>query len=194
MTTESGAGQGSGQAQGATDGGTGGQGDQGGQQQQQQQDQFDKDRAMATIKAQRESEKQLTTELKEARDKLKALEDEKLSDDEKKTARLTEAEKEKAALEAKVAELLTDSALTDAAVQAGATKPAAVSKLADRSTVKRAEDGSVTNATEVVAKVKEAYPELFGDAPAGSADGGARGGNQGSKKNMNDWIRERASR
>jgi hypothetical protein len=113
--------------------------------------------------------------------KLKALEDEKLSDTERREKRLKELEAENARLagESRRAAILAQAAA------AGAIVPEAIVGLvpADAEDVKAG-----------VAAVKREYPQLFVKPSAGSADAGAGNGKNKEPVDMDTRIRRAAGR
>lgn len=121
------------------------------------------------------------TQLREVQAKLKALEDEKLSDSEKQAKRLKE-------LEAENSRLAGESRRTAILAQAASAKaivPEAIVGLvpADAEDIKKA-----------VAEVKREHPGLFEKPSAGSADAGAGNGNQKAPTDMDTIIRRAAGR
>lgn len=194
MGEEAGQGQGSSQAQGAegTDGG----------------DEFDKDRALATIKAQRESETKLKGELSSTKAEMKALQDqiaewkakeqaeadEKLSEQEKTAKRIAELEQRLADTETQGRSRVAKAALKAAAAAAQALYPDDVPSLVGSDAVKFDKDGNPTNADELVSALKETRPALFQGGRPGSGDGGPRGTAPGGKPGMEQLLRSAAGR
>ncbi len=154
---------------------------------------FDKDRAMATIQAQREAEKTLKRELKEARDEAKKLAKDREADE----AKTRTAEERLAALEEQLANgntRVAKQALRAAAAAAGAIYPEDIPRLVSGE-VEFDDDGEPTNADDLVEALKKSKPALFGTARPGSADGGARGGGDGGKvPTMDERLRQAAGR
>lgn len=113
---------------------------------------------------------------KELEAQLKAHEDAKLSDEQKRAKELQEVRDELNHLrhKARMGEVI------DAAVRAGASKPAAVAKLVD--------DGD-DDLDAAIAKLKKELPELFRPAVTGSADGGSKG-KVGTEKGMSELLRD----
>lgn len=153
-------------------------------------DDFDKDRAMATIKAQREAEDALKARVKElekAEKSLKEIEDQKKSELERTTE---ERDRLKADHEA------SQAALRDARLQVALTKPelAVVDPETAATLLKQrgltfAEDGSPENLTEAVTALLEAKPFLKGNTSPPppnipNIDAGAGQGN-GPAPNLN---------
>lgn len=126
-------------------------------------DDFDKDRAMATIKAQREAEDRLKAELKEA--KKAEAELQKIKDEQKTEFERTTEERDKLKADHEAAQ----AALRDARLQVALTKPelavvdpeTAATLLKERG-LTFAEDGSPENLTEAVTALLEAKPFLRG--------------------------------
>lgn len=190
MADEQGQAQGATQAQGAegtTEGG----------------EKFDKDRALATIKAQRESEDKAKSELAEARTRLKELEDTvakteaekkaeadaKLSESEKTAQRIAELEKKLADTETGGRSRVAKAALKASAAALGAVYPDDIPSLIDMDKVKFDRDGEPTNADELVTELKKSRPNHFTERKPGSGDGGPRGEAPGGKRDMNDLMR-----
>lgn len=127
---------------------------------------FDKDRALATIRKQREREKATAAELKAARAEaagLKAKEQERADADkselEKTQARLAEREKAHAEAEAKLRRVQIMQAVERAARKHNARNPEVVAKLIDHSDLEFDEAGEPTNAEALVKALltKETY-------------------------------------
>jgi len=180
-----GEGQGSAQEQGSEQPGEGQQGSEGSAG-----ERWDEERARRTIDAQRASEKALKDELSSVKGELKKLQDAQLSDAERKDARIKELEGEVTSLQGQLGTVSADTALLAEAVKAGASKPEAVVKLVDRSTLE-VEGGKLKGAAKAVETVKKDYPELFGKVAGG--DGGPRGGAP-TADSMNDRLRRAAGR
>ncbi len=189
-----------GSGEGTGDGSQGDQGGKGGEE-----EQFDRDRAMKTIEAQRESERQAKAdaaaaraEAREAAEDLAALKAEQeesaksKQSAEERIARLEAQKKEDdAAARARVAR----SALKASAASLGAHYPDDVARLVDSSDVKFDKAGEPVNTDSLIASLKESKPKLFGDPVPGSADGGPRGGGSSDKPvGMDDLLRSAAGR
>jgi DNA repair exonuclease SbcCD ATPase subunit len=117
---------------------------------------------------------------KDAETRLQALENEKLSDGEKRDKRLKE-------LETEVEALRRDKRAIDverAATKAGARHPEVIARMVDPA----AED-----LEKAVTEVKKQYPDLFTRPGAGSADGGS-GGGAPNGQDMNQMLRRAAGR
>lgn len=135
-------------------------------QQARQEEEWQPERAKATIEKLRQFEKDARTLAKEKADleaKLKAYEDEKLSESEKLQKRLAELETQNARLAQERKDALTRTALQEAAQAAGMKKASAIWKLADRDKLQFDEDGTPTpkSMEAAIAAVKAELPELF---------------------------------
>jgi hypothetical protein len=147
-------------------------------------DDFDKDRAMATIKSLRAFEK-------DAKAKLKRLEDLEKADQERRTAEMTEAERLRAELDTVSSNFTAlQSELTRRRVLDAARREAEHKKLAffpdaledelklgtfESATVK--DDGSVTGLGSILSDLATRKPYLLKPVPrAGDIDAGAKGG------------------
>lgn len=158
-------------------------------------DDYDKDRALATIRKLRESEKAGRQAAKERDDlaaKLKERENADLSEAEKLRKDLDEATKRAGELEQQVRAGAVKDAVTSAAADAGATRPHAVWRLVEQGAVQVGEDGKVTGVKDAVDQVKKEFPELF-RAPNGTANGGTSGGGADTT-DMSALIRRSAGR
>ena len=187
MATDEGSAQGAGQEQGSEN----------------NSDEFDKDRALATIKTQRESEAAAKKEAAEVRAELKALQDrieadkrkadnEKLSADEQQAKRIAELEQRLAEGDNAAKARIAKAALKASAAQSGALYPGDVPALVDLNKVKFDKDGEPLNADDLVDELKKSRPALFGERKPGSADGGPRGQAPGNKQDMETLIRSAA--
>lgn len=118
------------------------------------------------------------TELKKAQDEIKAAADAKLSDEEKRTARIAELEKQITDKDAALKERVTFAAVVDAAARMGATKPQLIHRLLDTGAIEYDSDGAPTNVDALVKDFMAVNPEFRSAATraSGSADGGARPG------------------
>jgi hypothetical protein len=135
-------------------------------------DDFDKDRALATIRKQREFEK-------EARAKLKRLEELEQKEKERQEAELSELDKLKKQMDALKAERDTaitrhkqaviDNAVILAAKDANLYNPHDAHKLADLSEVTLGEDGAVQGAEQAIKKLIEERPYLVKQAQQNGA-------------------------
>lgn len=150
-------------------------------------EEWDKDRALNTIRAQRESEKQLKTQNTELAKKLKAFEDREKSDTQRLQEELEEVRKQNQTFQEERRKEITRAAFEDAAQKAGAIRPSAVYRLADNIEVD--DDGRPINALDIVKSLKKEYPELF-SGTNGSADGGSgKGSTNTASANMNEVLR-----
>lgn len=149
-------------------------------------EEFDPERAMHTIKTLRSEAKATAKALKEAQALIQQHEDAKLSEQEKIQRELEtlRAERDAMAREAHVSKATT--AIASAATTAGAIRPDAIAKLVDLG----AFDGD--NAGELVAQVREQFPELFAARP-GNADAGA-GKAAPQATDFNSLLRQAAGR
>lgn len=186
MPEGDGADQGSGQAQGAegTQSGTGGG------------EEFDKDRALATIKAQRESENALKSELQATKTRLKEIEDKAKTAEESKLSEAEQTQKKIAELESKLEQTSTQgrarvakAAIKAAAAKAGATYPDHIPKLIDADSVEYDDDGEPTNVDKLVEGLKKSSPGLFEERRPGSGDGGPRGSAVSNDVSKDDLLK-----
>lgn len=128
--------------------------------------------------------------------KLKAFEDEKLSELERATKERDELKAEVARLSGELDGRDLSSALEEAASAGGAKagRSGAVAMLVDKSTIVRDEEGKPTNLKELVEAVRGRAPELFeAKVPTGDAEGGARHPGP-TGVGMNELIRAAAGR
>jgi hypothetical protein len=135
---------------------------------------FDKDRALATIRKQREREKAKDAELKAARAEaaaLKAKEQERAdaekSELEKAQARLAEREKAHAEAEAKLKRMQTSQAIERAARKHNARNPEVVAKLIAQESLEFNDAGEPTNAEDLVKALLKEEPYLVGTTSSG---------------------------
>lgn len=177
----------------------GSQGDQG----KGESDEFDKDRALATIKTQRESEAAAKKDAAEARAELKVFRDQqeadrkkaeadasaKLSADEQQAKKIAELEQKLTDGDAAARARVAKAALKAAAAAGGAVYPGDVPALVDLTKVKFDRDGEPSNADELVAALKESRPALFSERKPGSGDGGPRGQQTPAPQSMDERIR-----
>lgn len=150
-----------------------------------EEDDFDKDRALRTIKKQRDEVKAAREEARELKERLDALEADKRkrddadkSETEKALARLEELTKAHAdaaakaeAAEAKLRQVQIDRAIEQAATKHGARNPAVVAKLLDRDALELDDSGVPTNAEDLVKELLKAESYLVG---SDADDSGAR--------------------
>lgn len=157
-------------------------------------DDFDKDRAMATIAKLRDFEKLSRTqarELEALKQQIKAHDDAKLSDVEKRDARIAELESQNADLLLRHQQATVRNAVATAASRHGAVYPDAAYKLIDLADVEYDSDGAPTNVDRLLADAKKAYPLLFRN-PSGSADGASGGAPAVPGASMDAYIRKAA--
>jgi hypothetical protein len=160
-------------------------------------DDFDKDRAMATIKSLRAFEK-------DAKAKLKRLEDLEKADQERRTAEMTEAERLRAELDTVSSNFTAlQSELTRRRVLDAARREAEHKKLAffpdaledelklgtfESATVK--DDGSVTGLGSILSDLATRKPYLLKPVPrAGDIDAGAKGGTSHKEEDAEHRIK-----
>ena len=145
---------------------------------------FDKDRAMATITKLREIEKdgkRAAKELADAHAKLKALEDEKLSDQERQTQRLAELESLATARDTEVQDMRLRLAVYSRAADVGLADADLALAALNRSKIEYGDDGAPTNLDDVLTALLDEKPILrvagskkkpaSNDAGAGSEKG-----------------------
>ena len=124
-----------------------------------QPDDFDKDRALATIRKQRESEEAAIARAKVAETKLKEMEDAQLSEQERIKKEADEARQTAEKATADLRDARISMALASAA--SGKVKdPSIIRKLVDDASVEVGEDGQVTNAAELVDSLVKDHPYL----------------------------------
>lgn len=183
--------QGDGQDQGS-DQGQGSQQDAGQQSQQDQSDdQFDKDRAMATIRTQRESENALKQQLKEAQDKLREIEDKDKSETQKLAGEVADLKKQLEAKDAAIQKQTREVAGMAAVTSAGAKYPEDLWSVISREVEYDAEN-KPTNLKALIERYRKDRPDYFKPgAGKGSADGGART-TAAASPDMNQIIRDQA--
>lgn len=141
------------------------------------------ERAAQTIKAQRDTEKDLKRKLAAAEQRAKdAVKDATKTAAEQTAERLT-------ALEQRV----VTSDLREALTRAGALNPAVAVRLIDRKGLDPESGDYEAQVVSAVKDVKVDAPELFKSARTGSADGGPRG-KTGGTVDMNQLIRQAAGR
>lgn len=136
----------------------------------------------AYVRRLRQENAQRRTTERELRDKLKAAEQAKLSEEERKDARLRELEEENT----KLRQQAHRGVVERLALKAGARHPEVVANLVGAEVV---DEKDIKGALK---DIKTDYPDLFGERVP-PADGGA-GGNGRTAPNMNDFIRAAAGR
>lgn len=116
------------------------------------------------------------SELAKLQDAQKLAEQAKLTDEEKRTARVTELETQLADREKALRERTGYAAVVDAAARLGAAKPAMLHRLIEGE-IEFEDDGSPRNVDTLVREFLKANPEFTSTAgrPTGDAGQGARG-------------------
>lgn len=142
-------------------------------------DDFDKERALATIRKLRETEKAAKTqrqELDQLRAQLTAFEDAKLSQEERIAkqietlqTQLADKERREAELTKRVQEQALRFAVVTEAAKLQIVDPDAAYKLLDLSEVERDEDGNATNLGKVLKDLVKAKPYLVAQQPTPAA-------------------------
>lgn len=107
----------------------------------------------------------------------KAAADAKLSDEEKRTARIAELEAKVIETESKAKDRAVYAAIVDAAARLGAGKPQMIQRLLDPAAIEYDEAGDPKNIDALVSAFLKVNPEFTSTAgrPAGDAGQGARG-------------------
>lgn len=144
----------------------------------------DPEALLKTLEVLRTEKKEFERELKALRAQVKETEDAQLSDFERLQQELNAVAEERDRLAREAWTARATSALTAAATKAGAIRPDAVARLADINAV--AENGS--NADDLIAELRESFPELFKSSP-GPADAGSGTGST-PNRSINDLIRQ----
>lgn len=121
---------------------------------------FDADRAMATIKAQRESEAAAIKRAKEAEAKVAEHERAQLSEQERVAADLKTAQDERRAAQEQLQQLQTEQTFGQAAMAAGLNPRALKAALAN-ATLTIDSDGNIKNLSEAVEALKVEHEYLF---------------------------------
>jgi len=147
-------------------------------------EEFDKERAMETIRKQREAEKELSKRVKSMERELKKYENEKLSEQERLQRELEELRTERDTAVSEKQQLRAQTIANGA----GAKYP---DLLIAKIPAEALEDEDLTK--EAINKLKSDYPDLFRSTANGSADGGA-GTRAVPRMSMNDLIRRKAGR
>lgn len=181
-------GEGGQQGQGGSQGDPGGHGQQGGT----SSSQGGRTDALAIAREEAIAERKKRQEFEE---RVKKLEDEKLSDTERREKRTQELEAKNAQLEERLRQREMADAFEAAGRKAGARVPRDVWRLVETGDVEFDDKtGRITNADKLVGKLKTARPEHFLPAGGrGTADGGPRPpAPQG--EDMNSMIRRMAGR
>lgn len=129
---------------------------------------FDRDRAMRTIETLRQHEKdakRLQRELADAQARLKAIDDEKLSETERLTRQKAELEAALQAERTRVREMAIRVAIEREAHKQGAVDPDVIVALVDRAAIEVADDGEVKGHARAVKALLEDKPYLKAGAP-----------------------------
>lgn len=136
-------------------------------------DDFDKERALATIRAQRESENKLKADLAALKADLDKARKAAMSEDERKAAeasatqeRLTTLERETARLQRERQELLVRGAIERQARKMGVVDEEAAYRLLDLAALEYDETGAPKNADKALAELIKARPWLKGQQGA----------------------------
>lgn len=156
---------------------------------------FDKERALATISKLREFEKLSKTqkrELDDLRVKVKAADDAKLSETEKLTQRVAEAEQARQADQQALREERVRNAVLVAAQKLGAVDGDAVYRLLDRESLEFDSQGRPQDVDGAVKALLKERPYL--SRGNGSADGGAGDDRRRAGDDMNTAIRRAMGR
>lgn len=127
-----------------------------------------------------------------AEQRVKELEAESMGEKEKIERERDELKERVADLEGQVRSGADKATLVAAAKKAGARNPELVARVVDHSSIKRDDDGSISNAKDLIDSAKSESPELF--EPKGSADQGARTGGKTTGSDMDARIRKAAGR
>lgn len=186
-----GSGQGTQQEQGTGTGEAGGQ-QQGGASGTEEGEPFDQERALRTIRNQRESEKRLTAELAEAKKALKAQNDSTLSETQKLQQQVEELTKKLDEKDRKAARSAFRDLVSDTAKDLGFKNPALAHRLIDEADVEYDDDKPV-NIKRLLKGILKDEPYLAG--ANGNGDGGAgqaKGQRPGQKTDMNAILRQSA--
>lgn len=134
---------------------------------------FDRDRAMRTIETLREQEKQakrLQRELEQAQARLKAIDEEKLSETERLSKQKAELEAALHSERARNRDLVIRTEIEREAHKQGAVDAEAVYALINRGAIEITDDGTVKGAGKAVKDLLEDKPYLKAGAPySGSA-------------------------
>lgn len=130
---------------------------------------FDPERAMNTIKRQREAEKELRArhlaEKTVLEERLKAFEDAQLSEQEKAQKRIQELEQNAQQLAAERRDTLLRLAVSEKAGDLGIVSPRLALAALDKSQIEWSESGEPTNIDTALAKLVEDEPALVATAP-----------------------------
>lgn len=157
-------------------------------------DDFDKDRALNTIRAQRDSEKALKAQLAAAQQQLKDKDDATLSEQQKLQKRIDEMETAVKEQSAKAQRATLRSGLTVEATELGFRNPALAHKLIDQDDVTYDDAGTPTNLKRLLRDVLKDNPYLAGSGGGADAGAGRDRGGKGGSTDMNSMIRQMTGR
>lgn len=146
----------------------------------------------SALDSERTKAKTAARELKTAQQELNRLKNAGKTDEEKRDADLTEAQRRADAAETRLKTLAGRAAVTDAASKVHAISPKAVFALV-KDDLTYDDDGEPTNVAAVIAEARKSDPELF-RASGGSGDGGTRGKSVTDANDINAAIRRVAGR
>lgn len=133
---------------------------------------FDRDRAMRTIETLRQQEKEakrLARELEQAQARLKAIDDEKLSETERLSKKTAELEAALQAERDRSRDMAIRVAIEREAHKHGAVDAEVIVALVDRNAITLDDDGEVKGAGKAVKDLLDAKPFLKAGTPAGGA-------------------------
>jgi hypothetical protein len=133
---------------------------------------FDRDRAMRTIETLREQEKQakrLQRELEQAQARLKAIDEEKLSETERLTRQKAELEAALQAERTRSRDMAVRAAIEREAHKQGAVDADVIAALVDRGEIEITDEGQVKGAEKAVRHLLEDKPYLKQSAPYSGA-------------------------
>jgi vacuolar-type H+-ATPase subunit I/STV1 len=134
---------------------------------------FDKARALSTIRAQREQEKQLRQRLSELEALTRKHDEEKMSENERLHSKLSESELKITELERERQELVLRHETIAEAAKVGVVDPDVAYRLLDTATVEFDGSGKPTNLTALIKELVKSKPYLTAKVTNGSVDGTA---------------------
>lgn len=156
-------------------------------------EEFDRERALATILTQRESEKALKARLAVAERDLKDLRDKDLPDNERLTKRVADLEHQLAAREAENRTVTLRAAVTSAAARLGYNDPDDAYRMLDTAVVQYDDDGQPKGVAKLLEELLKAKPYLGkGTEPGTGSWGAGATGQPGGKTDMDSLIRQKA--
>jgi len=160
---------------------------------------WDPKRAASTIRAQRESERTLRTELEAARRERDTLKRKDETEGQRKDRELEESKSRIGKLTDRLRRATVRTEVFELAGSSGISNPKLATKLLDLDKVEwegEGEDAEPKNLEKLLKDLKVEYPELAGRAGrnGGSADGGTAATGETSGGDMNELIRSRAGR